>query len=183
VEDGEVVLGFVGYYRPWHRLDVVLDALRTSELARARLVLIGEGPAREPLERRSRENGVERRVHFAGARRHAEIPRLLPAFDVALLPAINPYASPLKIFEYMAASLAIVAPDQPNLREVLASGEEALLVPAGDAGAMAAALGRLAADPALRARLGARARQRLERSDLTWTANARRVIAALGGER
>ena len=59
------------------------------------------------------------RVHFVGRRAHDEIPALLPAFDVALVPAINPYASPLKLHEYMAARLATVAPDQPNLREVL----------------------------------------------------------------
>ena len=178
-QGGELVLGFVGYYRPWHRLDVVLDALRSSALARARLVLIGEGPARAELEARARQNGVLERVHFSGARPHAEIPSLLCAFDVALVPAINPYASPLKLFEYMAASLAIVAPDQPNLREVLEPGADALLVPAGDAAAMESALVRLAGDPDLRATLGANARAKLERLDLSWSANARRVIEAL----
>ena len=176
-----LVLGFVGFYRDWHRLDLVLEAMRAPELASARLVLVGEGPAQAELERRARELALEARVHFAGPRAHADVPALLPAFDVALVPAINPYASPLKLFEYMAAGLAVIAPDQPNLREVLAHEANALLVPAGDAAALRAALVRLAGDAALRARLGAAARARVLERDLTWRGNARRVIAAVEG--
>jgi len=178
---GGLVLGFVGYYRDWHRLDLVLEALGAPELAAARLVLVGEGPARAGLERRAAELGVAARVHFAASRPHAEIPALLPAFDVALVPAINPYASPLKLFEYMAAARAVIAPDQPNLREVLEPERDALLVPPGEAAALRAALVRLAGDAALRARLGAAARTRLVALDLTWTGNARRVVAAVEG--
>lgn len=173
------VLGFVGYYRAWHRLDLVLDALATASLAGARLVLVGEGPAHAELARRAQDPGLAGRVHFAGPRAHDEIPALLAAFDVALLPAINPYASPLKLYEYLAAGLAVVAPDQPNLRECLSDGDNALLVPPGDGAALAAALTRLASDADLRARLGARARATIVERDLTWRGNARRVVAAV----
>ena len=176
---GELVLGFVGYYRPWHRLDVVLAVLAEAELADARLVLIGEGPAREELERQAERLGVGARVHFAGKRPHGRIPSLLPAFDVALVPAINPYASPLKLHEYMAASLPIIAPDQPNLREVLTPDTDALLVPPGEPEAMAQALLNLAADAERRGRLGRAARATVEREDLTWAGNVRRVLDAL----
>src|SRR5262249_34635663 len=144
-------LGFTGFYRDWHRLDLVLAALAAPELARARLVLVGEGPARAELERVAAELGVAARGTFAGPRPHDEGAAVLPAFDVALVPAINAYASPLKLFEYMAAGLAVVAPDQPNLREVLVDGAHALLVPAVDAVALRAALVRLAGDAELRA--------------------------------
>ncbi len=179
---GELVLGFVGYFRAWHRLDVVLGALGAPALASARLVLVGDGPARAELERLGRERALGARLLFAGVRPHGEIPALLPAFDMALVPAINPYASPLKLFEYLAASLAVVAPDQDNLREVL-GGDEALLVPPGDVDAMRAALESLAGDPELRARLGQRGRAAIERADLTWKGNARRVVAAVEGLR
>jgi len=122
---------------------------------------------------------VADRVHFLGPRPHGEVPELLAAFDVALVPAINPYASPLKLHEYMAAGLATVAPDQPNLREVLTSGENALLVPPDDGPALAAAIERLAADAELRERLGRAARRTVEERDLTWRGNARRVVAAV----
>jgi glycosyltransferase involved in cell wall biosynthesis len=176
---GEPVLGFVGFYRDWHRLDLVLEALAAPELATARLVLVGEGPVRAELEQRARALGVDARVSFAGPRPHAEVPTLLPAFDVALVPAINPYASPLKLFEYMAAGLAVIAPDQPNLREVLTHEHDALLVPSGEGAPLRAALARLAGDAALRARLGTAARARVRALELTWQGNARRVLAAV----
>lgn len=173
------VLGFVGYYRPWHRLDLVVDGLAASELIDAHLVLVGEGPAEEELRRQAQERGVADRVHFVGSRAHAEIPGLLPAFDVGLVPAINPYASPLKLHEYMAAGLPSVAPDQPNLREVLTSGEEALLFEPGDPDGLCAALAALVGDADLRRRMGERARETLVKRDLTWRGNARRVLAAV----
>jgi glycosyltransferase involved in cell wall biosynthesis len=176
---GEVVLGFVGFYREWHRLDLVLECLARPELARARLVLVGGGPVEEALRARALELGVSERVHFAGPRPHADVPELLPAFDVALVPAINPYASPLKLFEYMAAARAVVAPDQPNLREVIAQGANGRLVEPGDRESLLGALTELCADPALRVRLGLAARRTIEERDLTWRGNARRVVAAV----
>jgi glycosyltransferase involved in cell wall biosynthesis len=178
VADGDVVLGFVGFYREWHRLDLVLDALTRPGLARARLVLVGEGPAHADLAERARRLGVEPRVRFAGPRPHERIAELLPAFDVALVPAINPYASPLKLFEYMAAGLPSIAPDQPNLREVLEHERNALLVKPNDAPSLEAALAQLVQDRNLRERLGARARSDVIERDLTWIGNARRVVAA-----
>jgi glycosyltransferase involved in cell wall biosynthesis len=103
----------------------------------------------------------------------------LPAFDLALVPAINPYASPLKLHEYMAAGLAVIAPDQPNLREVLVEGETALLFEAGSAEGLARAFERLASDAGLRARIGASARQAVVDLELTWQGNARRVVEAV----
>ena len=177
-EERGPVLGFVGYYRDWHRLDLAVAALGEPGLERAELVLIGEGPARESLERAAKEHDVSARVHFAGRFEHHLIPGLLSAFDVALLPAINEYASPLKLHEYMAAHLPTVGPDQPNLREVLVDGENATLTPPGDGDAFAAAVVALARDPERRRRLGSRARATIEERDLTWRGNARRVAAA-----
>ena len=173
------VLGFVGYYRDWHRLDLVVDALATSELADAHLVLIGMGPAEESLRQAAAKAGVAERVHFPGPRKHDEIPALLSAFDVGLVTAINPYASPLKLHEYMAAELAVIAPDQPNLREVLTDGSNGLLVEPGDGDVLRAALVRLVQDQELRARLGTAALATIETMDLTWRGNARRVVAAV----
>ncbi len=177
----ERVVGFAGYYRDWHRLDVVLQAMTEAELKDARFVLIGEGPARESLEAEAARLGVADRLHFAGVRPHDDIPRLLTAFDIAVVPAINEYASPLKLHEYMAASLPVIAPDQPNLREVLDPDVHGLLVPPGDTDAMAASLLALGRDEGLRTRLAEAARARVLELDLTWAANARRVVQAAEG--
>lgn len=173
------VLGFVGYYRDWHRLDLVVEGLASDELAGAHLVLVGEGPAEQGLRELAEGRGVADRVHFAGTRPHAGIPGVLPGFDVALVPAINPYASPLKLHEYMAAGLAVVAPDQPNLREVLTPGENALLVEPGDGDALLGALARLLGDADLRDSLGQRARKSIEEQGLTWRDNARRILEVM----
>jgi glycosyltransferase involved in cell wall biosynthesis len=134
------------------------------------------------LERLAAELGVAERVRFAGLAGRDAVPGLIAGFDIALQPASVPYASPLKVFEYMAAGRPIVAPDQPNLREVLEDGRTALLFDPAEPGALWRAVLRLAADPALRARLGAAAREEVLRRDLTWAGNARRVVALAEAE-
>lgn len=178
VPEGAMTLGFVGYYRTWHRLDLAVAALREPALQEAHLVLIGEGPADEEIRAAAAAAGVTNRVHFAGRRAHGDIPRLLPAFDIALIPAINPYASPLKLHEYMAAGLATVAPDQPNLREVLSHGHDAVLFEKDAGEAFAAALIELASDPVRTRELGLAARRTVVDRELTWVGNARRVVQA-----
>lgn len=171
-------LGFVGFVREWHGLDKVVRAIAAPRPG-PRLVLqvVGEGPARAGLERLAAELGIADRVGFTGLAARAEIPALIAGFDIALQPASVPYASPLKLFEYMAAGRAIVAPDQPNLREVLRDGETALLFDPAQPDAMWSAVARLVDDPALRLRLGRAARAEILARDFTWAGNARRVAA------
>jgi glycosyltransferase involved in cell wall biosynthesis len=177
-----LVLGFVGFVRDWHGLDAVLRGIAAWQGPPAlSLLVVGEGPARPGLEALARELGIAGRVRFTGLAQRDAVPGHIARFDVALQPAAVPYASPLKVFEYMAAGRAIVAPDQPNIREVLRDGETALLFDPAREGALWAAIGRLAADPALRARLGAAARAEVLARDLTWAGNARRVVALLRG--
>jgi glycosyltransferase involved in cell wall biosynthesis len=121
--------------------------------------------------------GLADRVRFTGVVGRADIPRLVAAFDVALQPAATPYASPLKLFEYMALGCAIVAPAQPNILEVLDDGTNALLFPPADPKGLSKALDRLLGEPALRSRLGNNARETLARRSYTWAGNATRVIA------
>jgi glycosyltransferase involved in cell wall biosynthesis len=172
-----IVLGFVGFVRAWHGLDAVLRAMAAGSAAPQLLLrVVGEGPARAELEHLAATLGIAVRVEFVGLAAREAVPRLVAGFDIALQPAAVAYASPLKIFEYMAAGRPIVAPDQPNIREVLADGRTALLFPPGDAAALWAAVTRLAGDPGLRARLGAAARAEAIQRDFTWAGNGRRVV-------
>ena len=173
-----VTLGFVGFVRDWHGLDTVVRAMAEPQVGPpVALLVVGEGPARTGLEALAAELGLGDRVRFTGLRPRAEIAPLINSFDIALLPASVPYASPLKLFEYMAAGRAIVAPDQPNLREVLRHGHNALLFDPARAGAMWEAVRLLASDAPLRARLGATARADVLTTPYTWEGNARRVVA------
>ena len=137
----------------------------------------GDGPARVDLESLAVELGVSDRVRFTGLATREEIPRLVAGFDIALQPASVPYASPLKLFEYMAAGKAIIAPDQPNIREVLDHSRTALLFDPASPEAMWHGIETLARDGALRARLGVAAREEVLRRDFTRAGNARRVVA------
>ncbi len=88
------------------------------------------------------------------------------------------YASPLKLFEYMAAGRAIVSSDHPATAEVVHDGESALLVPPENVPALADALCRLYDDPQLRERLGAAAKQ--ESGQYSWQVRARRILNFIG---
>jgi glycosyltransferase involved in cell wall biosynthesis len=175
-----LVLGFTGFVRDWHGVDRVLHWMaRADTPPQARLLVVGDGPARAELERLAAQLGLHDRVRFTGVIPRDQVPAHVAAFDIALQPAVVPYASPLKLFEYLALGKAIVAPRQPNIEEVLVDGDNALLFDAQAAGALEQALSRLCHDAALRTRLGAGATATVSRLGLTWRANAERV-AALG---
>lgn len=172
--DGKIVLGFTGFVRDWHGLDRVvayLGARRRDDLV---LLVVGDGDARAGLERLAAALGLAHAVIFTGVVQREAVPGHLAAFDIALQPAVTAYASPLKLFEYMAAARAIIAPDTANIREIIDDGA-ALLVRDRDEAALYGALDAVVADANLRARLGAAARAALIRRGFTWDENARRV--------
>jgi glycosyltransferase involved in cell wall biosynthesis len=180
-----LVLGFVGFVRDWHGLDHVVRALASYRgTPRLDLHVVGDGPARIGLEQMAASLGVAEQVQFTGLIGRESIPAMIGNFDIALQPASVAYASPLKVFEYMAAGRAIVAPDQPNLREVLEHERTALLFDPTDPTAMWSAIRRLATDHALRKQLGHAARDEILKRDLTWSGNAKTVLtlasAAMG---
>jgi glycosyltransferase involved in cell wall biosynthesis len=126
-------------------------------------LLVGDGPDREVVEAQVRSLELEARVALAGAR--TDVPALLAGADVFVLSSRSEGA-PISILEAMAAGLPVVASEVGGVGELVADGETGLLVPAGDPERLAAALGSLLADPALRRRLGAaghaRARERFD---------------------
>ncbi|MFT7461711.1 MAG: glycosyltransferase involved in cell wall biosynthesis [Pseudohongiellaceae bacterium] len=170
-----LVVGFSGFFRPWHDIESLVTALADGVLpANARLLLVGDGPSRESIEGLAAKLGVGERVTITGAVERSQIPGLVRSMDICVQPAATAWASPLKLFEYMAAGRAIVAPDQDNLREVLEHQRTGLLF---EPGAMAQAVARLAHDDALREDMGHGARAHLEQRPYTWDGNAARVEA------
>ena len=174
LDKDSVVLGFVGFVRAWHGVGWAVEAL--AELPeRAHLVVVGDGPGTAALSERAEALGVDHRLHLVGRVPHEEVAAYMQAFDVALQTAAVSYASPLKLFEYMALERAVIAPDQPNIREVLAHGRDALLFPAGDRAGFIAALHRLCEDPELRLHLGRNAGRTVREHPFTWRHNAKRI--------
>lgn len=173
---GRMVLGFTGFLRNWHGLDLVLDLLAhdTAETAR-HLLVVGDGPARADLEAQARRLGIADRLTITGIVGRDEVARYIAAFDIALQPAVVAYASPLKLFEYLVLGRAIVAPAQPNIMEVLEDGVNAALFDPERPQALAEAIERVSRDAGLRARIAAGARASIDKQGLTWRRNAERV--------
>lgn len=174
-------VGYVGAFRSYHGLDTLIDAfaLLHERHPGARLMLVGEGSdlprARQALE----AHGLMDATDFAGPVPPHEVPARLALMDVGVAPyAVShaSYASPLKVLEYMASGLPVVASGVVEQLERLVDADDVpILFPPGDAPALADALDRLARDAEMRARLGAAGREAVLRR-YTWDGVAGRIL-------
>jgi len=180
--NNKLVLGFTGFIRKWHGLDKVIDMLANDAPNSARhLLVVGDGPERSNLEQQAKSLNIEDRVSFTGVVERSQIPAYVALFDIALQPAVVAYASPLKLIEYLAAGKAIVAPDQPNIGELLTDQENALLFNPDQANSMPETINRLCKDQALIERLQKNARDTIVRKQLTWDENAQKITRLIEG--
>jgi glycosyltransferase involved in cell wall biosynthesis len=175
------VVGWVGSFRRFHALDHAVEAM--VGLPRTTLLLVGDGPERARIERLASERCVD--AVTTGTVPHEILPSYLAAMDAALVLAPEGstfHYSPLKLAEYLASGLPVVAPRASQLAARLRDGEDALLVSPHDRGALAAALATLEADAALRTRLGQAARASAVR-DWSWDVQIQRIVEVLDGRR
>jgi glycosyltransferase involved in cell wall biosynthesis len=181
-----VLCAFAGAFRSWHgvvQLSAALARLHASGDDRFGAILMGDGPERAAAERAAR--GVPG-VVFTGAIAHTNLPGCLAQTDIGVAPfdptrhgplSLGFYWSPLKIFEYMATGLPVVAPALPRLASLVTHGVEGLLYDPQDPRALDRSIGALA-DPAERTRMGRAARERVVR-DFSWDAHCRALDASL----
>jgi len=172
-----LVLGFTGFVRDWHGLDKVVDIVAHTNDRKRQLLIVGDGPARTSIEQRARELGVEDQVTITGIVERDKVADYVAAFDVALQPDVVDYASPLKMFEYLALGRAIVAPDKANIREILVHEQNALLFDMSQPTAFFTELERLCNDEALRKKISCNAQLTIAQQALTWDQNAQKVSA------
>jgi len=175
------VIGFVGSMKPWHGVDTLLEALELLGGAdsRFRLLLVGAGPELPNLRERSQRPALAGCVHFAGAVPHRVVPDLLGAMDLVVATyAANAaeYFSPVKLFEYMAMSLPVVAARIGQACEVIDEGRTGWLYTPGDTHELAGLIRMLANSVEQCRVVGAAARDRVM-NEYTWHNNARRVVA------
>jgi glycosyltransferase involved in cell wall biosynthesis len=175
--EGKTVVGYVGSLRPWHGLDLLVAAfaeLRQS-LKNIHLLVIGSGSMEKSLKLQVQDAQMDSAVTFAGPVERQNMRHYLAAMDIGVSPKATYYASPMKILEYMAMGKATVAPRMQNVLDIVDDEDNALLFEPDNRSSLAGAIERLITDTALSARLGCKARQKVE-SRLNWKYNAGRVI-------
>lgn len=176
---------YTGHLYEGRGLELILD-LAGRNPTMSFVVAGGEPDAVEHWRERARTSDLLN-VHFLGFIPNADLPLVQAAGDILLMPYAltiavsgggdtSAYASPMKMFEYLAAGRVILSSDLPVLREVL-NEENAILLPAEDPAAWQSALDEVRADPARAAALAARARQ--DSKEYTWVERARRAIEGL----
>lgn len=173
-----VLCVFAGAFRSWHgatQLSAALARLHAQGEHRLGAVFIGDGPERVAAEQAARDVPG---IIFTGAVPHEQLPQCLAAADIGVAPfdpakhkplALGFYWSPLKIFEYMAAGLPVVAPRLPRIAALVSDGREGWLYDAAEPRALDAALVQLT-DASLRERLGQAARARVV-AEYSWRAH------------
>jgi glycosyltransferase involved in cell wall biosynthesis len=170
------ILGFIGFVRDWHRVDLAIKALKNESVPHNTVIVIaGEGPELNKLKYLTKQLDLEERVKFLGLIHWETVPKVLAAFDIALQPAVTEYASPLKLIEYLASGAAIIAPNQQNIKELITHNENGWIVDNDSEKSIEEAIHILMNNQDLRARLGHQALETIARKELTWIQNARKV--------
>ena len=148
-----MLVGIVATLRSWKGHRYLIDALPAG----ATLVIVGDGPQRDALQAQVKAAGLESRVRFAGNQR--DVVPWLHALDIFALPSYANEGVPQALLQAMLVGLPCVTTHVGSIAELARDGVTALVVPPEDVAALRAALERLMRDEALRARLGAAARE------------------------
>ena len=165
--DHPIRIGAVSRLSREKGIDILIEAFaqltedgdRGASCGAVELILVGDGPERDALERLAAARGVADRVRFLGRRN--DVPRHLATFDIYALPS-RTEGLPMAILEAMAAGLPIVAARVGGVPEAVIHEETGLLTAPEDPAAFAAALRRTIGDGGLRRRLGEAGRRRFE---------------------
>jgi glycosyltransferase involved in cell wall biosynthesis len=175
------VIGTVAGLRPEKNLGRLIRAVamvaREHQTTPPRLVIVGDGPERACLTALAAQHGIAELTTFTGQR--DDTPSLYASFDLFALTS-DTEQMPLSLIEAMAAGRAVVATRVGSVEELVEDGMTGMLVPPGDAAALAAAIGRLAGDARLREEFGRRGAERARAFDISVTVD--RTAALLRGE-
>jgi N-acetyl-alpha-D-glucosaminyl L-malate synthase BshA len=157
----EKLLVHVSNFRKVKNIPVVIDVFaKVREATPCRLLLIGDGPEREAIERMARERDLCPHVDFLGDREF--IADILPAGDVFLLPSEHESFG-LAALEAMSCGLPVVASNIGGLHEVVEDGDTGFLFDPHDADGMSAVITELFQDGTRRKEIGLKARERAKR--------------------
>ncbi|MCC6005323.1 MAG: glycosyltransferase, partial [Thermofilum sp.] len=162
-ESEVVTIGYIGGLKPEKNVETLVKAfegfVKSCPKAKAKLIIIGDGPTRPILEEYVRERGIENIVSFLGFIPNAY--KLLNAIDIFVLPSLSE-GSPIALIEAMSSGKAIIASDIPAIKELVEDGKEALLFDPRDPVQLKNLILKLYNDPELRKKLGENAKRKAE---------------------
>jgi glycosyltransferase involved in cell wall biosynthesis len=172
---GLPVVGFVGSFQAFHNPEMLgRMALRLAESGpEVGFAFVGGGPGMEVV--REITGPIAAQTLFLDRVPHARVPGIVRAIDVGVLPDTAYYCCPLKILEWMAAGIAVVAPAYASIQELIRHGDTGSLFSPGDLDDLVKSVRRLLTQVELRQALGVRAAAHV-RASLTWRHNAERVV-------
>lgn len=173
------VIGFVGSIFPYHGVEEMIRAYKLvcdeQGIPDSRMLIVGDGMILNELKDKVKEWNLQDRIHFTGQVPFEDVKHYICEMDIAVLAGTNYYMSPIKIFEYGALGKAIIAPDQPSVRDVLSDGETALLVKHQSIPELKSAMKQLITDSDLRRELGNRFKEKVFKEH-TWVKMAEKIL-------
>ncbi|MFA6229084.1 MAG: glycosyltransferase [Rhodanobacter sp.] len=175
-----VVCGHIGAFAHWHGMDSFVEAIagRLNEAPQLSLVLVGDGITLPAIRQLVQERGLADRILMPGRIAHEDIASWIACMDYAVLPDSNAYGSPMKLFEFMAMGVAMVAPDYAPIAEVVSDGHSGWLFPRGDLAVCVQRVLDLAVREDERSRVGAAARDYIVR-ERQWRNNVEQLLTLL----
>jgi glycosyltransferase involved in cell wall biosynthesis len=179
IEPGDGVVGYISSLTPYEGIEYLVEAVANLRGTgrKIKLVLVGEGRESDAIRDRAKRLGlIDGTLIMPGKVPHAEVRRWYSLLDVFVVPRkgnrVARLVTPLKPYEAMALERAVVVSDLPALREMVIPGETGMAFRAEDAADLASTLAGLLDDPALRTRLGKRAREWVA-TERSWSRNGR----------
>lgn len=182
--NGMFTVGFVGTFKPWHGLPVLIDAFERlhQRHSKTRLLIVGDGPERDSIYARLQQKNLIDAARLTGSVDPHRVPGLLASMDACVAPYPNIpkfYFSPLKVYEYMAAGRPVVASRIGQLIDIVRDGTTGLLCKPGNVVSLADKLEMLRDDPPLCRTLSQAARAHVVNNH-AWNCRVQQAIQAIG---
>ena len=177
---GKKVICFVGGLVHWHNFDLLLHAVKDVQatFSNAVMMFIGDGPLKNHINESAENLALQPgSILFVGKVPHSDVPIYLKLADIAVIPETNDFRSPIKMFEYMAMGLPVIAPRKPAIEVAITDQKEGLLFEAGNYSSLAQSLLECLSQTEFARKLGENARQRVF-NNFIWERHAEHILHA-----
>ena len=176
--EGKKIICFIGGLVHWHNFDLLLHAVKEVQESFSNVVMmfIGDGPLKDHIKESAKNLTLQSdSILFVGKVPHSDVPVYLKLADIAVIPETNDFRSPIKMFEYMAMGLPVIAPRKPTIEVAITHEKEGLLFETGNFSSMASMIMQCLSKPGFANELGVNAKQKVFKQD-TWEKHAKHIL-------